>query len=95
MTVKPQHSKGKHHPQSKKGRAMQRSTAMAPQQQIVAQTQKQVVPASMPTPSASVRTTSATPGAARYPYITTELRRIGILAGIMLAILIVLALILP
>jgi hypothetical protein len=32
--------------------------------------------------------------AVRYPYILTELRRIGILAGIMLTILVVLALVL-
>ena len=40
-------------------------------------------------------TPSPRPTGVRYPYIATELRRIGVLAGIMLAILIVLALVLP
>jgi len=33
-------------------------------------------------------------GEVRYPYVTAELRRIGILAGIMLVVLIILALVL-
>ena len=39
-------------------------------------------------------TPSPRPTGVRYPYIATELRRIGVLAGIMLAILVVLALVL-
>ncbi len=46
------------------------------------------LPASTPVPKKTLKT-------ARYPYVTAELRRIGILAGIMLVILIVLALALP
>jgi len=42
-------------------------------------------------PKASVTATTTT---AQYPYIFIELRRIGILSGIMLAILIIIALVL-
>ena len=50
---------------------------------IVPQTPKPVSPHKVPAS-----------GEARYPYVTAELRRIGILAGIMLVILVVLALVL-
>jgi len=50
--------------------------------------------AGVPTPVATVPTSVATVTAARSPYITTELRRIGILAGVILVILVVLAVIL-
>jgi len=61
--------------------------AIAPTYPPVSQPEVSAPPASMPTPTATL-------AAARYPYIATELRRIGILSGIMLAILIVLALVL-
>ena len=47
------------------------------------------------TPSAHTPAPKRAPGAVRYPYVVAELRRIGILAGIVLAILVVLALTLP
>ena len=48
-------------------------------------------------PPSSVRepTSVVTLAVRRYPYISTEVRRIGMLAGIILAILVVLALVLP
>ena len=73
---------------SRKRKRRQVSPAIAPQQQAVTQAPKPAAP------SARVSTPLATVTAARYPYILTELRRIGILTGIMLVILIVLALIL-
>ena len=94
MPDKLRHGKGKQHPNSKKGKAKQRSLTPVAQQQVIAHTREPAVPAGISAPSASVPTQSATTGAVRYPYITAELRRIGILAGIMLVILIVLALVL-
>ena len=61
---------------------------MVTQQQPIPQTYKPVVP----TVSAPVSMTAQT--AAQYPYILAELRRIGILAGIMLVILIILSFVL-
>ena len=72
---------------SKKRRERQVSPAVTAQQQVVTPAPEPSAPAGVHTPSASVPT--------RYPYIVTELRTIGILAGIVLAILIVLALVLP
>jgi len=75
---------------SKKKKRRQISAVTATQQQAVAQTYKPVAPSRVATPS--VR--EPTPTVARFPHIVTELRRIGILAGIILATLVVLALVL-
>ena len=74
--------------QRKKGKGRRSPAAKIAHQQAVTQVYK---PVSHPEVSTSPR---VTPTPARYPYIITELRRIGILAGIMLAILVVLALLL-
>ncbi len=77
--------------QSKRKQIRQGYSAGVSQQPEVTETPKSVTsapPASTPIPKTTLKT-------ARYPYVTAELRRIGILAGIMLVILIVLALALP
>ena len=78
--------KRKHLLQSKK-RRKQIFTPAAIQQQAVAQTYKPAAPSEVAAPRAK----EPTPTVARFPHITTELRRIGIIAGIMLATLVVLA----
>ena len=93
MSGKSRHGKGKHYQHSKKSRAKHRHTTMASQPSVVADTAAQAATISTP-PSASAPTSSTALRAARYPYITSELRRIGILAGAIIVILIVLALIL-
>ena len=88
MPGKSRRGRGKHSARSKKKRG---ALAGVAQQRVATETYKPAapaVPASSPTPI-------VIPTGARYPYIVTELRRIGILAGIMLAILVVLALVLP
>ena len=82
--------KGKHSLQSKKRKRKQISTLIATQQQAVAQTYKPIAPSKVAAPPAK----EPTPTVARFPHIATELRRIGILAGIMLVTLVVLALVL-
>ncbi len=94
MPGKPHPYKGKHTAHSKKSKARQRYAAMSTQPQVAAQSTKPVASTSIPSPSPTARTTPVKTGTTKYPYITTELRRIGILAGIILAILIVLALVL-
>jgi len=77
--------------QSKRKQERQRIQSKAVQQPVVKPASKPVASApasSKPIPKVTLKT-------ARYPYVTAELRRIGILAGITLAILIVLALALP
>lgn len=78
----------KHSLQSKKRRKI--STLMARQQPAVAQTYKPVAPPKVAAPSVK----EPTPAVARYPQISNELRRIGMLAGILLVTLVVLALVL-
>lgn len=83
----------KHYHHSKKGRAKHRQIAMAPQQNVVTET-PQPVAATSSSPSASTLSSPVKLKTAQYPYINTELRNIGILGGIVLVILIVLALVL-
>jgi len=101
MLGKSQHRKRKHSPQSKKGGNIRRldlerrhSSTTAAQQQVVTQTYQPASHPSVSAPSVSAPTPMAKPTAVRYPYITTELRTIGILAGIILIILTILALVL-
>jgi len=94
MPDKSRHGKGSHPSKSKRRREKQRYMVTAPQQQVVAQVPKPAVPAGVVAPTASITTPSTAPPVAQYPYITAELQRICIMAGIMLVILIVLALVL-
>ncbi len=71
------------------------SLARASQQPAAAQAYKPVAPAKADAPSVSAPASVPSPVAVKHSYIASELRRIGILAGIMLAILITLSLVLP
>ena len=82
--------KKKHSLQSKK-RRRQISTVLTSQQPAVAQTYKPAAPPKVLAPSVK----EPTPTVAHYPQISSELRRIGMLAGILLVTLVVLALVLP
>ena len=75
----------------KKKKGKRGSSPIVAQRQAVAQTYKPVSQA--PIPSAKVLTPRSTLPPAQYPYITTELRRIAILAGIMLVVLVVIYLV--
>ena len=101
MSGKSRHIKGKHLSRSKRRKGTQRvdleeqrTLAVAAKGQPVAQTYKPAPHPSVAAPSAGVSTPIAKPSAVWHPYVAVELRRIGILAGIMLAILVVLALVL-
>ncbi len=91
MPSKSRRHRGKYSAQAKKKKG---TLARAAQQQPISPPSEPVSRPDVSAPSASVPTPVATVTAARSPYITTELRRIGILAGIILAILVVLAVIL-
>lgn len=94
MPRKSRHGKGKYSFQSKRNKGKQHPSATAAQQQVVAPTNKPIAPSKPSAPHVSVPTSRATLTTAQYPYIVAELRGIGILAGIILVILIVLALVL-
>ena len=87
MPGKSRHGRGKRSFHGKKGRSG-RSSPHIVTQQPVSQTYKPVAP------SVSAAAPMPAQTAAQYPHALTELRKIGILAGIMLAILVVLALVL-
>jgi hypothetical protein len=93
MSGKSRRGRFKRSSQGKKRKYRLSAATMAAQQPAV--TREPVESSKAAAPSASVPTSTPTPAAVRYPLVTTELRRIGILAGIMLVILVVLALILP
>lgn len=76
--------------QSKRKKFRQQLSATVTQPPVVTKSDKSVAS----TPSVAMPTSRATLNTTRYPYVGAELRRIGILAGITLAILIVLALVL-
>ena len=94
MPGKSRHKKGKYHPQSRKGKS-RHHVAAATQQPAVPEPRESVGRPAVPAPSPGAPTAPARRTAVRYPYIATELRTIGVLAGIMLVILVVLFLVLP
>ena len=94
MPGKSRHKRGKHSIPSKKKKSRPGRPAAVAQQPAVARTHQPVASPSVSAPPASVPTPVAKPAAVHYPYIATELRTIGILAGIMLIVLTVLALVL-
>ena len=88
MPGKSHRKRGKHSARSKKRRD---TLAQVAPQQPVKETYRPVTVAAPPPVRQAPRETPAV----RYPYVASELRRIGILAGVMLVILIVLSLLLP
>ena len=96
MAGKSKRKRGKHVP-VKKGKSKQRSMATVTQQSAVAAAPeavpRQEAPITVPKPSTPLP--AAQNASPRYTYITDELRTIGILAGIMLIILVILFYVLP
>jgi hypothetical protein len=94
MPGKSQHSRRQHFPQGKKKKGRRSSPGVLGQRQTGIQIDKSVA---QPKVAASlVNTPTQVPvlTPVRYSYVLIELRRTGILAGIMLAILVVLSLVL-
>ena len=94
MSGKSQRSRRKHSFQGKKKKGRRSPPGVVAQRQAGIQIDKPVTPPKVVAPSVSAPTPMPVLTPVRYPYILTELRRTGILAGIMLAILVVLALVL-
>jgi len=78
---------------SKRGKSRRGFPDITAQRQPISQTYKPAPQPEVSAPSASVSTPRATL-TTQYPYIAPELRRIGILAGVILVILVVLVLVL-
>ncbi len=94
MPGKSRHGKRKHSTLSKRRKERQRSLATTTRQPLTAQTSMPAPPTKVDS-KVSIPAPSATPATDLYAYVTAELKRIGILTGIIPVILIVLALVLP
>ena len=94
MAGKAKRKRRKHHPQTKKGKIRQRLSAAGTQQPAAMETSESVSPQAVAAPPSGVPAPVARPKLPHYPYIATELRTIGVLAGAILIILIVLSLVL-
>ena len=90
MSGKSRHGKHKLS-RSKRKAGKQIVSAVKVQQQAIAMPVESASRPERVDSSASRPTSVAAPPMPRYPYITTELRRIGILSGIILLILVILA----
>ena len=93
MPGKSRHGRRKHPNQTKRKKERTSRPTILAQQQIAAQTHEPVSSPNVSTPAASMPTPRAKPAPVQHPYISAELRTIGILAGIILIILVVLALV--
>ncbi len=93
MPGKSRRKRGKYSPQSSKRKGGSSRPVMLARQPA-AQTRESVSSPDVSVPSASVPTPVVKLAAGRSLYVATELRTIGILAGVMLIVLIVLALVL-
>ena len=94
MPGKAGRGQGKHPTRSKKRKGRRDLPAPVAQQQAASPAREPTITPGVSSPVISAPTTRARPTFARYPHIAAELRRIGILAGIMVVILVVLALVL-
>ncbi len=95
MSGKSRSRKGKHLHQGKKRAEVRSLPATVAQHEAEAQTRELVSQPGVSAPPAGISTPMAKLAASRYPHVAVELRTIGILVGIILVILILLALFLP
>lgn len=95
MPSKSRKKRGKYIPPAPKKKSRPSRSATAIQQSAVAQSQESVGAHSPTTPQIEVPTPTVKPAEVEYPFLVTELRNIGVLAAIMLAILVLLAVFLP
>jgi len=91
MPGKSRRRRGKYSGQTKKKEGRPSRPTSVSQQPAVAQTQQSIPYAEVPSHPAGGPAPTTKLAVGRYPYIATELVTIGILAGIMLVILAVLA----
>ena len=94
MPGKPGRGQGKRSVRSKKRKGRREFPAVVAQQQVASPADQPAIAPRVYSPASSMPSTAVRPKFARSPHVAAELRRIGILAGIMVVILIVLALVL-
>ena len=95
MPGKSRHNRRKYSFQGKKKKGRRSPPGVVAQRQTDIQIDKPVAPPSLAAPSVSTPAPVPALTAVRHPYVLAELRRISILAGVILAILVALVLVLP
>jgi hypothetical protein len=93
MSGKSRHRRGKYTVQGRKKKSKKSPPAMVSQQPAAAQIERDVVATPRLT-SPSLSASTIMPATLTYPHLPYELRRIGVLAGVILVTLIILALVL-
>lgn len=93
MPSKSRRGKGKHPHYSRKSKAMMRQSGAQSHPQAIAEVPKPAATVEAPVVQEATKK-SVVDTTPRYPYVTGELKRIGILAGIIIVILIVLSIVL-
>ena len=93
MPAKSRHGKGKHFHQSRKSKAKQRQETLTAKPAAAVKPARVAEPSNTPPPQPAAVTSK--PRTMDYPYITRELKRIGVLAGVIFIILIVLTITVP
>ena len=94
MLGKSRHSKRKHSALRKRRKERQRSLVPTTRQPIPTQNSVPAPPNNKVDAKVTIPAPTTTPATDRYAYVIDELKRIGILTGLILVILIVLALVL-
>jgi hypothetical protein len=95
MSSKSRHKRGKHSFQGKKRKDRRTPVVTATETPVAAQAYTPAASSQVVAPSARVPTPTPRPAMVKHPYVASELRRIGITAGIMLAALAILSVALP
>ena len=90
MPSKSRRKRGKQSFHGRKGRRQAPLPTTTPQPAATPTHAPEATPSPMTGPSQSTPTPTV-PAAARYPYVAGELKRIGIMAGIMVAVLVILS----
>ena len=95
MPSKSRRKRGKHSFQVKKRKGKLTPAPIATEAPVAGQTRVPAAPPPARAPSVSAPAPKTAPATAGYPYVASELKRIGIIAAIMLAVLITLSQVLP
>jgi hypothetical protein len=91
MPSKSRRKRGKRSFQGKKRKGRLTPVLKTAEQVTASQTGTPAAPSTVTAPPVSKPVPAPTPMAARYPYVTSELKRIGIIAAIVIAVLVILS----
>ncbi len=91
MPSKSRRKRGKYSFQGKKRKGKLTPVSKTAEQAVTTQTHVPAAPSPTTAPPAGAPTPTSKPAVTGYPYVASELKRIGIIAGIMVAVLVILS----